>query len=403
MLVIPPELRQQRFAFLVNAPENVGHSNGIRVLLDAAGMARAVGLDVCIVPAHTSTSLYKALPEPYADLPISWDVPKGCCALLGDTLSADRLQETRARAKQICHYSLAPNGLFQGDGTYGNRLLLKPGERQAVYSPMISTRLPAFYLQPHFAELEPYIQTTLAKNQHSLKPARKSQLKACIYAGKGYLKPLDPQLRQRISRKGARLFTRFAPASKQKLYEQLVQADLLVSFDPISSLAYEASLLGIPTLIEASWDEPNFQHNFPVLLDGVVWSDRQAFLQLLHTGFDQQAVVSSYRAAINRNQQTMVELLSFASGHQQPQDCSAVELNNYWQSRQLFFAQLNLPSPSSAWGPISVALTPANRWEHVQDAADAILRPLLLLGRKLTVRGRVAGKRLLAHLFHPFL
>jgi hypothetical protein len=388
--VIPPELRQQRFAFLVNAPENVGHSNGIRVLLDAAQMAQSLGLDVCIVPAHTSTPLYRALPEPYSDLPISWDVPTGCCALLGDTLSDDRLQEARARAEQICHYSLAPNGLFQGGGTYGNRLLLKPGERQAVYSPMISTRLPAFYLQPHFAELEPYIQTTLARSQHSRKQARKSQLKACIYAGKGYLKPLDPQLRQRISRTGAQLFTRFAPASKQKLYEQLVQADLLVSFDPISSLAYEASLLGIPTLIEASWDEPHFQRNFPVLLDGVVWSDRQAFLQLLDSGFDQQAVVTSYRDAISRNPQVLVDLLSYASGLQPPPAFSAADLNSYWQSRQPFFAQLNLPSPPSAWGPLSVALPPLTHLDRLHDFSLNTIRRILQRCRRFAHRLRAA-------------
>lgn len=394
MPVIPSELRQRRFAFLINSPENVAHSNGIRVLLDAVQMARSLGLDVCIVPAHTSTPLYRKLRDPYSELPIRWDVPTGCCALLGDTLSADRLQEARARAEQICHYSLAPNGLFQGDD--GNRLLLMPGERQAVYSPQISTRLPAFYLQSRFEELEPYIQATLARRQRIRKPHSTRHLTACIYAGKGYLAPLDPQIRQRISRRRSKLITRLWPTSKQSLYQQLAQADLLVSFDPISSLAYEASLLGIPTLIAASWDEPHFQHNFPVRLDGVVWNDRQAFLQLLQTGFDQQAVVSSYRAAINRNQQTTMELLSFASGHQQPQGCSAVELNNYWQSRQPFFAQLNLPSPPEAWEPITVPLPPLTHLDRLHDFSLNKIRRILQRCRSFAHRLRAAGQRLLA-------
>jgi len=391
VLVIPPELRQQRFAFLVNAPENVDHSNGIRVLLDAAGIGRSLGLDVCVVPAHTSTPLYRGLPEPYADLQIRWEVPTGCCALLGDTLTTDRLQETRARAQQICHYTLAPFGLFSGQGTFGNGVILEPGERQAVYSPQISTRLPAFYLQSRFAELEPYIQATLARRQSIRKPASHRRLTASIYAGKGYLAPLDPKISQRINRQRSQLITRFKPASKHTLYQQLAQADLLVSFDPISSLAYEASLLGIPTLIEASWDEPHFQHNFPVQLDGVVWSDRQAFLQLLDSGFDQQAVVTSYRDAITRNPQALVDLLTYASGLQQAQPFSATDLNSYWQSRQPFFAQLNLPSPPEAWEPISVALPPLTPLERLHDFSLTSIRRILQRFRRVAHRLRAAG------------
>jgi len=113
VLVIPPELRQWRFAFVVVAPQNFTHSNGIRVLLDAAVTARSLGIDVCIVPVENEFRSYNALPAPYASLPISWEIPRGCCALLGDTLTDELLSDTRSRADRICHYSLAPNGLFQ--------------------------------------------------------------------------------------------------------------------------------------------------------------------------------------------------------------------------------------------------------------------------------------------------
>lgn len=391
MLVIPQELRNHRFAFLVNAPENVDHSNGIRVLLDAARIGRSLGLDVCIVPAHTSTPLYRALPAPYADLQICWEVPTGCCALLGDTLTTDRLQESRARAQQICHYTLAPFGLFRGQGTFGNGVILEPGELQAVYSPQISTRLPVFYLQPFFAELEPYIQATLARRQRIRSPASRRRLTASIYAGKGYLAPLDPKICQRINRQRSQLITRFQPASKQSLYQQLAQGDLLVSYDPISSLAYEASLLGVPTLIEASWDEPHFQQNFPVQLDGVVWRDKKAFLHLLDNGFDQLAVVASYRDAITRNPQVFVDLLSYASGLQQTQPFSSNDLNSYWHSRQSFFTELNLPSPPEAWEPISVALPPLTSLDRLYDFTLTTIRRILQRFRRSAQRLRMVA------------
>ena len=396
MPVIPPGLRQWRFAFVVVAPQNFGHSNGIRVLLDAAVAAQSLGLDVCIVPVEEGSHLYRSLPSPYASLPISWEIPRGCCTLLGDTLTDKRLSDVRSRADRICHYSLAPNGLFQCEGLFGNRVFLQEGERQAVYSPQISTKFPFFYLQSKFDELEPWIQSTRKTTRPFRKHAQGRTLKACIYPGKGHIKELPIELRQRIFRPGSQLLTRCYPTSKRELYRYLSEADLLVSFDPLSSLSYEASLLGIPSFILTKWDEPHFRDHFPVRLDGVIWHDLQAFLRLLDNGFDHEAVLSSYRDAITRNPQVIVDLLSYASGLQQPQHFSAADLNSYWQSRQPFFAQLNLPSPPEAWGPLSVALPPLTPLDRLQDFSLNTIRLFLQVCRGFAQRFRYAVQRLRA-------
>jgi hypothetical protein len=381
-------LRDKSFAFLVNAPENCGHSNGITVFLHAAQLAQSLGLDVVIVPAHTTTASYTELPEPFLDLPLRWEVPEGCCALLGDTITSDRLLEVRARASQICHYTLAPLGLFSGEGTWGNHLLLQPGERQAVFSPQISTQIPSFYLQPRFDALEPWIEASLQAPPRKRIANPRKQLCACIYAGKGYLRPLHPLLRKRISRTSSRLLTRLHPSTKMELYRQLASADLLVSFDPLSSLAYEASLLGVPTFIDADWDESEFKSLFPVRLDGVFWRDRTAFLEILNQGFDHRAVVASYREALTKNLLVVQQLLAYAFCHSGEAPASAERLNRYWDARQPFFSSLGLPSPPSAWTPIQAALPAWTGTEHLQELHVAVIARLVGLKRRVARRCR---------------
>ena len=116
------------------------------LLLNAAQLLQSEGLSISIVPADSSAKRFESLPYPFDDLPISWEVIPGSCALLGDTLTPERLQEARQCALQItCHYPLDPSGLFHGEGPRANRVVLFSSERQAVYSPMISTRLPSFF------------------------------------------------------------------------------------------------------------------------------------------------------------------------------------------------------------------------------------------------------------------
>ena len=95
---IPASLLGNRYTFLIPSPEFFVISNGITVLLDAALSLQTLGLEVDVVPSHTTIPSYAYLPIPYADLPISWDILPGCCAILSDTVCKERLQEVRARA-----------------------------------------------------------------------------------------------------------------------------------------------------------------------------------------------------------------------------------------------------------------------------------------------------------------
>lgn len=366
------ELRLATLAFLVPYPEYVSLSNGVRVILDAALDAQSLGLDVCIVPSEDSRVLGSSLGEPYQNLRLRSDVPPGSFALILDTISPSRLAECRARCARICHYALAPSGLFGERAYLANRVHLLAGERQAVYSPHVSTQIPSFYLQSRFDDLEELIEQAL-RSDWDLRAKRRSgqRLRACFYAGKGYLKPLPDPLRARLNRRAALLFTRHQPATKQQLYQQLSSADLMVCYDPMSSLAYEALLLGVPVFMQATWDEPDFLRRFPVRLDGLVFADAEQFLDILDHGYDHQRVVVSYRAALRSNRQTLIDLLHYAFVRDQADVQSADFLNHYWDQRQPFFNALQLPSPASAWAPLRLALPPLNWLDQADDVLNA--------------------------------
>jgi hypothetical protein len=388
LIEIPASLLNKHYAFLIPSPEYFAISNGITVLLDAALSLQSLGLKVSIVPSQATIPSYTHLRKPYADLPIHWDIPSGCSAILSDTVCKERLQEVRARAAQICHYTMAPSGLFGSEGMWSNRIWLKPGEKQAVYSPQISTQFPAFYLQTHFADLEPWIE--VARQQPRRR--RSHQLQASLYPGKGHLKPVPHELCTRIRRSRSNLITRFRPATKPELYQQMASSDLLICYDPITSLAHEASLLGIPVFIPVSWDEANFKTSFPVRLDGIVWNDVPAFLDILEYGFDHQAVLDSYRIALANNTQTLVHLLHFAFGDGAPPP-AAEQINAYWDARQSFFTSLQLPSTATEWS-LKEALPTSTPSDFLHDLLEFCREHLLSLYHRLSRCCRSIARRL---------
>lgn len=181
-------------------------------------------------------------------------------------------------------------------------------------------------------------------------------------------------------------------ATKPELYQQLASSDLLICYDPITSLAYEANLLGISVFIPVSWHEANFKPSFPVRLDGIVWNDVPAFLEILDHGFDHQAVLDSYRSALASNLQSLLDLLCFAFGDGAP-TLVAEQVNAYWDARQSYFSSLQLPSTATDWilKDALPAITPS---EFFHDLLENCRKYLPWLTHKLSCSCRAIAHRL---------
>lgn len=373
--MINTKLNHIKFAFLVFYPDSFGHSNGVRVLLDMATMANRLGFNICVVPCYSnnrSNPRYLALSKPYQDLPIEWDIPEGCCAILCDSLQPHDIKRARERATHICHYTLAPLGLFQREGSSRNFLKVLHGERQAVYSPAVSSSLPFFYWQTDYKEIDPWIELSLKHKTHRVLPYSGSIVRTAVYVGKGYPSDISPRIRVNIKRAETTLITRLSPSTKNELYKLLFNSDLIICFDPLTSLALEANLLGVPVFISHDWDEPEFQSNFPVRLDGCSMNNPERLMNILDTGFCHADVVSSYYNAISQNQENLIALLTYAAALTSS-ELDVNQINSYWQARQPFFSCLQLPSPPGSFDSLSKALPPQNVNELLYDIISRLL------------------------------
>jgi hypothetical protein len=164
------------------------------------------------------------------------------------------------------------------------------------------------------------------------------------------------------------------PPTKPELYSLLASVDLLISYDPLSSLAHEAALIGTPCLVKAGWDEKRFIDSFPVRLDGISWNCEETALSLVDHGYNRASVISSYREAIQGNAHQLMGLMAFACG-QGDFSLTPHSINSYWNSRQPYFNSLQLPSEPNDWGPISKALQPLGPVDLLADITEELELP----------------------------
>lgn len=393
MHIPPHEVRP--IVFAVPCPPNFSQSNGIRVMLELAQNASDLGFDVVIFPTLQTVSQFSTLPEPFQLLRISREIREGSCVILSDTISEEELVYLRSKTSLICHFSLAPPGLFRG-GVWDNSYRVLPGEKHAVYSSMVSTHFPSFYHQTRFTELERVAANAGVRSAHTVSALKKKSLKVCIYSGKGSLKPvISHKLRDLINIRTSKLITRSYPVSKRSLYQLILNCDGVISFDPISSLSHEAILLGRPCLIMARWDEANFVDTFPVDLTGIAWGDEAAFCHLLKNGFNYSLVWQTYKDALAYNSAAAHQLIAYclAEPHRilpaSLTSCGSTDNPRaYWQSRQPFLSSLALPSSDVPL--LTQALYPIHPGDYIHSIFYKLgNRTHLLMGRLARVPRRL--------------
>ena len=280
-------------------------SNGIKVMLDIALRANNTNANVFVYPTFSDPYIkISELDSRYHSLNISQKIPEGCTALIPDTAEPNDVTHVRTKAKNIIWYSLALPGMFhQCNIPYISRL---PGEKELVYSPQVSRIFKQLYLQPNFPIIEEIIEGDKSyyfTNKDNL--LKKKKLNIAFYQGKGRLdKPYPKFLQKLIKNSKSTLITRDYPSSKYGLYSLLSKQDFLISLDPLTSVNYEATLLGIPVYVHSSWDEP-FQDVFPVSLEGISFSDIDLFKEMLINGINTKAIFTSYKNGLSRNKKTL--------------------------------------------------------------------------------------------------
>jgi hypothetical protein len=153
------------------------------------------------------------------------------------------------QAKNVVRYLMARDYILDGQPTeYGkNDFLL-------AYSKAVDTVLPQHMtLLPELVHLKKYKQ-------------RKTST-ILIYYGKCRMSLAQTKIKQICKDfDEVKIITRIYPSLRTVLYEEVAKAELLVSFDPLTSLNYEANLVGTPVLLlddvfRGAFDD--FNHKLP--------------------------------------------------------------------------------------------------------------------------------------------
>ena len=146
----------------------------------------------------------------------------------------ENIEGNPLRAARVCRYFMAKAYILNGAPVNYN-----DKEFIFAYSHAINDLLPQYNLvNENFIQTRKYLSEV------------KIPGKVTLYYGKCRLTNFSKDVFLALCRATkVEVITRFHPSSKHDLYTSIATSELFISVDPLSSLIYEATMLGTPTLI----------------------------------------------------------------------------------------------------------------------------------------------------------
>lgn len=263
--------------FCCAAPRFVANSNGVRILYRLTEYLTECGYKSRIV-AYDENLAYSGGVEEVAPTIL---VDPSEIAIYSDSVSGNPFG-----ARQVVRflgnrpYYLNGRGISYGSSDY-----------VSAYSRAMDADLPQLFL------LED--ERPLMKQFRRL--AKESQV--CLYYGKigGDVEAKTLAVREHLSDfDRIHVITRLVPGRRQKLLELLARSALLISFDPLSNINYEATVLGTPViLMDNAYEISKNDFNIPLWGLGFSMSEYPELQSEVHQAFDvYEAHVSGQREMV---------------------------------------------------------------------------------------------------------
>ena len=236
----------------IHAPVYVSSSNGIRLLYELAYILNKKGIPAKII-CLAQEPLEMKLPERYAGMYENFygkefECGEGDIAVYNDTTEEDPL-----KAKHILRWLLNTPYSLNGMG-----IEYRADELVVAYSTLVSEDLPQLFLMADERELFEKIRSKRRKDR--------TKSKACLYFGKVHESVINAS-NARVKRilkdfDEIEIITRATPGSRKDTLNLLANSDLLISFDALTNLNYEAQLLGVPVLmVDDCYDTEHIKFN----------------------------------------------------------------------------------------------------------------------------------------------
>ena len=243
-----------KFVFL--APRYNPASNGIMLIYELAQLLRIKGHETWLCSANPNDCIWlESAPEdqrPYM-LRSHTHAPANAIAILSDTTDAKMVDQLPCQ-RRVWYLMNRPWVLTGFPAQYC------PEDAVIAYSGLISTTHATVFFNRKFTDFDP-----LSPDHREVIKHKKSLV--LVYIGKSRMTGLTSRIRRIIMEKGATIIGihRYYPASRAQLYTLLRQARMLISFDPLTNLNYEATLCGTPCYIADNYMGLDFTaYNLPL-------------------------------------------------------------------------------------------------------------------------------------------
>lgn len=242
------------------APFYNDKSNGVSVIYELVGILNESGIEARVLCFENERYDFE-IPEKIKPYYISKaQAPKAVSdediVIYSDTTDGNVL-----KAKNVVYWLLNRPGVLTGKG-----IAFNPSDVLVAYSALIHQELPQLFLMKDERSLFSRIRSTTVRKEDMVS----------IYFGKVNIDTVLSQNERlkRILKKYQKIniITRHVPASREQMLEDIAQSDLLISYDPLSNISYEATLLGTPVLMMD--DAYNIQNTaFNAGNDGLAFSE----------------------------------------------------------------------------------------------------------------------------------
>lgn len=237
---------------------------------------------------HQIPDAYKSFFVPNEKLPE--DIKKDDIIILLDTCPKNPFA-----SGHIVHWLLNKPMFLTGDSIH-----YEDDEIVVSYSKLIRNDLPQLFILKDEIEFFDELRSNAVHRKDTVS----------VYFGKVHLEVLRNKfdlLKQIITEYSTvNLITRQSPNDRKAALKSIADSDLLVSFDPLTNLNYEATLLGTPVLMmDDAYDTQN--NVFNVLHKGVVYDPSE----LLTSRNCIDSVYDNYIAWINKQDDAVVSLFKW--------------------------------------------------------------------------------------------
>lgn len=372
--------------FVILAPHYNPASNGIMLIYNLGTLLRALGHQAFFYPLNRQDFLLHLYLYPEDILTHfirnSSDLPIHAAVIMPDTTPPDILPEIPCLHR--IWYLMNKPWLLTGLPTN-----YRPQDAVVSYSGLVSKTHFNVFFNRKFTDFDP------ASREHHEAIANKRDL-ILIYTGKSRAMHIDKQIASliRTTRAEVVCIHRHFPSERSQLYQLLRSARLLISFDPLTNLNYEATLCGTPCYIPDNYMGINYaDYNIP--LHGM-FEDSNRLVQFYQSGIPadlQKEIFAVYHTSISNHPETASSLVSYCqhwfSMVQRGQTDSDIQslLEHHNQLRLendlLYFKtckstaidpKLQVFTPSAGWQDWLFHTVERYRWYLYRDFVKYILR-----------------------------